>query len=1229
MKFRITISKIIIFLLFTSLFLTLFYNSFFWKLDNYKNKDFNDSEAPEISLEEPNGKPLIIHQFANISNNYIQRNLPVNISFTLIQGWTSKNITISYEGVSKKKDWVYNGDFLTNGSGWMYEEVDTYERMNDEVYCDWDGNPIGCKQISVSQSTYAEGDMAYYTQDFSIPESFASKTASLSLDFKYGGNALYPLNGSIYMAIIVNGYEYNKTLDFKNIAIDEWSNIKMLYNPVSYGQVLPGNVTVRAGMSISADCSKGGGGSMLYLDNVKFEPWTQPNEGGLLKAFDLELNQNFTYNNITYGEGYSFIDVERTMNYTDQIILTIYKNVTGLLDFSVDSIIIHSSAVKVFNSSISGIEGSMYTKGEKIEWFFELPITIPFGYICWVEVEKSLDWEFLSILDGFEVEQKENCLGTNIGSNSLIIPTDFLNPGLWQLKASSQNYLVDAELLVWGSVQFINKTTMNFNDKFQINVTLNNSINLVNTTINCTIFHPNNSIYLQDVMNPTSYNVRFGNYSAGENMTVGEYRVEITWTNYQIALERDQVGFKEFYFTIWHRTNLTAINNYFEVVAGDPLLIKVKFLDHDFNETIDFALISYNTTFGTSGTMTYQGLGQYFLDLDTSTLSLGDYYVSINGTKTYYENQSIKNMIHIKIIAQSLVLEVPHTVLNVMANDYATCMVNVTGAISGALTWPVNLSTDWQNPYVITDHNNGTYSLNFSTQDLPTHGVIETFTISIMANKTNYGMTTSFIAITIHPIQTVVNVNSSLFPTDINEMVDIRVNYTIESSGLLILGANCTVNWENTYSVIQDAYGFTVRLNTTHLAIDTYTAIIKLEKAGFATAYKTVTVTINRMSISVKTIGFQDSIETLIGELILIKLNLTEPDTEIYIENATVFYEWEFGTGYFDYVNQGNYELELKLPENVKGNHKMDLTVSKDNSIYLTTEYSFIIIITEEVEVPSNAPNVIYWYILYGLLGVVAIFGIISLRTYVILPRKRKKQSELLAKTQRYKDVMNIEAILLSEGRSGLNIYSRSYFSLKRFQNELLSGFIQAITLISNEIVGEESIEKFSIKSSEDQEGIEKIIELDFKHFNFLICDYEGIRIVFILKGKASERFKAQTGDLLLAIDSIFSSKFKNFNGDLDGFKKKLPSLLDKYLHLYYKEYFKLNSSKEINRIKKEEELSKIESRLLNVITSMTIENELFYLQDSVDLIHEKKKELVIAALESLIEKGLLIPSSH
>ncbi|MFX0104963.1 MAG: hypothetical protein ACFE75_05690 [Candidatus Hodarchaeota archaeon] len=1223
MKLKNSKFRIIIFIISLSLSSILFCNPFIWKLNQNQNTDHN---SPELALDVPNGKPLVIHQYANISNDYIQRSLPVNVSFTLIQGWTSKNITINYEGVSQKKDWVYNGDFYTNSTGWTYEEIDTNGRTDPNVYVDWEGNPPGCRQIRVSQGTYVEGDMAYYTQDFYIPESFASKTASLSLDYKYGGNALYPTNGSVYMAIIVNGYEKNKTLNFKDIAIDEWSNLKMLYNPISYGQVLPGNVTVRVGMSISADCSKGGGGSYFYVDNVKFEPWTQPNKEGLLRAFDLELNQNFTYNNITYGRGYSFIDFERTRAPTDEVIFSIYKNATNMLDFSIDSIIIHSQAVKIFNSSISGIDGTLYVKGEEIEWFFELPITIPFGYICWVKIEKPNDWEFTSILDGFAVEQKENCLGTNIGSDFLIIPNSFLSPGLWQLSAFSKNYVVNADVLVWEDIQFINKTIMNFNDKFQIEVTLNNSINLVDTIINVTIFYPNNSIYLQSLMEPMSYNVKFGNYSVGKNMSVGEYQVEITWTNNQIDHERDQVGFTELNFIIWHYTNLTAIQEYFEVVAGDPLLIKVKFLDYDFNQTIDFASITYNTSFGMSGIMTYQGLGQYFVDLDTSALSLGDYYVSVNATKTYYESQSIKDIIHIKIIAQSLVLEVLNNPINAIANDYATCRLNVLGAITGTLITAVNLSTDWENSYTVIDHNNGTYTLNFSTWDLPTNGIIETFTISIFANKSNYGMTTGFVVITIYPIQTIGSVNRSIVNADINEIVDIKVNYTVESSGVSILGANCSVTWNSIFNIMPDVYGFTVRLNTVNLSIDTYTAVIKLEKAGFETIYKTITVIINRIAINVNTMGFQDSIEVLIGELITIKLNLTEPDTEIYIENATVFYEWEFDTGYFDYVGYGTYELQLKLPENIKGNYKMDLTISKEDSIYMTTEYSFIITITEKVEILSND---IIWFIVFGLLGIIGIFAIISLRTYVLLPRKRKKESELLARTQNYKDAMNIEAILISLRRSGLSIFSKSYFAIKKFQNELLSGFVQAITLISDEIIGKENIEQFSFETPEHIKGIEKVINLDFKYFNFLVCDYEKTRIVLILKEKASERLKAQTANLLLFFDSKFSDQLKNWDGNVEQFNRIIPPLLDEYFYLHYKEYFKLNTLKEINRIRREVDLSKMELRLINVIKSMTVEKEDFYLKDSVDLIHEKKKELVIEALEALIKRSIILPSSQ
>jgi hypothetical protein len=439
----------------------------------------------------------------------------------------------------------------------------------------------------------------------------------------------------------------------------------------------------------------------------------------------------------------------------------------------------------------------------------------------------------------------------------------------------------------------------------------------------------------------------------------------------------------------------------------------------------------------------------------------------------------------------------------------------------------------------------------------------------------------------------------------------------------MIEGANCTITWESEYIVVSDDFGFIIQLNTVNLSIDTYSAVIKLEKAGFVAIYKTITIIINRIDMVVDTIGFQDSYEASVGERIYIRLNLTEPETGIFIENAKIFYEWEFGVGYFEDIGSGIYELEINLPEYIIGNYRLDLTISKEDSVYMTTEHSFVVIITEEITPPNNA---LFNFILFILIGVIGILGIFFLRTYVILPQKRRKESELLTKTQRYKDVMNIGAILISIRESGVNIYSKNYFSLK-IQNELVSGFVQAITLISDEVIGKENLDSFSSKTLKDLNGVDKMIDLDFKHFNFLICDKKDIRIVFILKDDASERLKSQTAGFLSSIESQFSDKFKNWNGDLHNIKQIFPPLLNKYLDLYYREHFKLNTPKEINRIRKETELSKMESRLLNVIISMTKEKNLFYLEDPMEIIHEKKEDLVIEAIESLLERKIILPS--
>ncbi|MBY9016860.1 MAG: hypothetical protein KGD68_14315, partial [Candidatus Lokiarchaeota archaeon] len=81
----------------------------------------NDLKA---AANEPNGNPLLIHQHSTISNTFFPPSLPTNVSFTLLEDWISKNVTIYYDGVSHRKDWVVNGTFDTGESPWNYSTTD-------------------------------------------------------------------------------------------------------------------------------------------------------------------------------------------------------------------------------------------------------------------------------------------------------------------------------------------------------------------------------------------------------------------------------------------------------------------------------------------------------------------------------------------------------------------------------------------------------------------------------------------------------------------------------------------------------------------------------------------------------------------------------------------------------------------------------------------------------------------------------------------------------------------------------------------------------------------------------------------------------------------------------------------------------------------------------------------------------------------------------------------------
>jgi len=1381
--------------------------------------------VPKGASSEPNGKPLLVHQYANISKSFVGDTFPKNVSYNLAPDWTSKNVTINYEGVSKKKDWVINGELDSSMSGWTYKSDG--EGWYGDGYISGSGNPMGSVEFYLNK--IALGDYAYFEQNISIPEEFASVNAFLSVDYYMAFASPFIFNGSVFISLIINNIEINNTADILSSLNGKWIPLSLIYNPLAYGQVVPNNATLRVGV-YGLETYDFPSYNIFRFDNIKCELWTKPNISNIVIANDIEFNQNYTYSNTDYGEGFSFIDEDRYRSESDTIVFTIYQNLIDVMDFKIDSIIINSPAEKLITSEVSGRSGSKYITGSNITWYSSFSISsIPQDYNSWAEIKKPSDWVFTKISDPYEAEHE--CAGNNYGSTKVLISNTILKPGLWNLEAISKNYISKGYIGIWNSTDFCNDTTLTFNDLFQISITLNETLSLFNTQINCTIFYPNSSIFWQNSREPTSYIEKYGNFTVGKNMTVGKYLVIVEWVNNISSNKIDQVGYIELELYLWHHTNLTAVDTYIEKLAGDPCLIKVNYTDYDLDTYIAFATVTYISTSGQSGSMIYIGSGTYFIDLDTSSLELGDYYFSFNASKIYYENQSKNNLVHLKIIAQPLAIEVPSSALNAMGNSYVICKINVTGALSSAPIWPANVSTDWSLWYNVTDNDDGSYTLNFSTSGIPTQGYLQSYTINLYANKTNYGTTSNFITLIVHPIPTSISVNQSIYMVYLNEIFYVKINYSHKDTGAIISGAIWDVTWASLYDVFPLAEGYIIRFNTIGFSIDTHTALVEMKKPGYETEFISVTaiigtqdvnltvnlnnakisentlidlyfkeninisarvfalvekkflsggivtwisenyeniliespstyfnssiiidgayfnpglnyiylqfqqtnyttktfsfqlfirtqsinltlyidkqqvqenylaekkfneritlscrayaqgeksylsncsivfingdyehnltgyvnnwyndsivistsyfdlglnyvyikfiktnyttttfsfqILVQQINIDLETIDFDDSIEAYVGESIKIQIKLFEEFSNIPIEGAEITYEWEFGVGEFDEEGKGIYEVEIDIPENIElKNYKLELIISKSGGLYKSSEHEIIIDVNQR-----ETPDYWLWILIAVLLGSIGLLTSLSLRAYVFLPRQRKKERELLSKTQNFKDMRSIQALVLIHRLSGLPIYHQTFGFLEDADTHLFSGFVQAITTIGQELAQKDAGAKFSTKQ---RKFAEHMMEIDFKYFYALIYDHKELRIVFILSEKSSENLREKIRELSEKITLELKDLLEVFQGDLTPFKKILPPVINQSIDLYLKAPFKLAHDL---KIAKAHHLTTMETRVINVLRSYSKNGENFLLNSILKMTNEKNEDLIIEAIESLIKKKLIIPS--
>ncbi len=461
----------------------------------------------------------------------------------------------------------------------------------------------------------------------------------------------------------------------------------------------------------------------------------------------------------------------------------------------------------------------------------------------------------------------------------------------------------------------------------------------------------------------------------------------------------------------------------------------------------------------------------------------------------------------------------------------------------------------------------------------------------------------------------------------VGDIIPLRVYLRDAETGQSIPNAIISYNWTGETNYLVDA------------ALGIYEGILDTSDLGGYGLY-------NIIIHSIK-IGFINSNLTLfinLGENT--NLQRLESDSEIVIhENSTIrfFYYSEFDdegipnaqvvvniTNSDDYtirdLSEGIYAIEFSTEfYNQTGVYRLVFeftAIGYQSQIHI---YQFEII--DPPTIPEG-PNIWLWAILFASIAVGAIFAALSLRSYILLPRKRKKEAELLAKTQRFKDLKNIQAIVVIHRLSGIPIYSKSYSILEKHKKELFAGFIQAITMIGEEFA-EKEITKSETSQAEKSYGVQKMIELNFKQFYCLIADIEDIRVVFILKERSSERLKSELSNLVLALNLKLSAELENWDGALDDFEIIVPQIINEYFDLYYKESFRLSGDINIITMKKEKKLTKMEMRVVNVLQSMSKDNLITDINHIVELVHEENKDLIIEAIENLIKQKIIIPLSN
>ncbi|MFX1344561.1 MAG: hypothetical protein ACFFAI_05610 [Promethearchaeota archaeon] len=1145
-----------------------------------------------------------------------------------------------------------SSDYDINSDTWGFNYAENGVSGTNVYGAGETGNATGMyvglygEYVSHEEFDYTEGAFSELYQNITIPRG-PIKDAYFSFDYnvpfglKSNDNYMYLKinNEKVYSKGMRDIIEAGKGIWYNTgkIYMDLWTNTSEIFDGPLNEQQFNISVGIMSGSSVSLTYFEEAYQNILWFDNVSLVLTTTANSS------QTDIDLKFDNTSLIEEDNWGSSVLNITKSWTSNPITLAITTTSPSLSFDMNTTIFgyHNTTSKINQQNDNGISYKIL-ENNTVYWEFFHNFYMPSQYSDFeITIYKPYNWEILSVLD--PTYQSREFEEGNFGDLYLKInQTSALFPGWWSFIATSPNYINISNTEMYKQGQWV-ESSFTTGESTRIRTQINNSneipSNLFLTTANLTIYDPTGSIWFEEAITPLSNGtVLFSEITfTALNSIGGQYNYTIFWSN------GTAIGGVKSDFIVNHQTLLTLLKPDDAVLdlrtegfVGDIIPVRILLKDDENNFTIPDAILSYNWSDGTRY-FSDSGLGIYETTLFTADLAIrGLHNIIINSSKLGFITSNITLEINLGEETNIQVLESDYNI-ELHANStikFKFSNYNGTG-IDGAL---VNVSISNSSLYSIANLGGGIYDVEFSTLYIDEIGIYQlNFNFSAVAYEPQY-YTHQFTIIK-QSVNLSVYINSQQINEDelkvtvFNEEFNISARARSSIDGEYLTGGTITCchisgNFQKNLTINPNFwYNTTITCSPDNFTLLNNLIYLQFEHPNYKTATFGFQLFIDQIEMEVETINFEDTINAEKGETINIQIQLIDNKTSNLIEDATIKYIWEYGIGTINQTVPGTYEADIKLPEGVDGSFKFDLIITPNSSIYKSTLYSFVVVIGEPiVNGGSEFSSLLLWIIIGVLVSIVSVLGVLSMRSYVILPRKRKKEAELLAETQRFKDLRNIQAIVIVHKLSGIPLYSRSYSILEKHKKELFSGFIQAITTVGEEFSEkEESIEESEV--SQKAYGVEKIIELDFKYFYCLIADKDDVRAVFILREKSSERLKSQISNLILALNLKLSMELENWDGSLDKFEELVPTIINEYFELHYKGSFRLSEKMDLLKMRKEKDLDKLEIRTLNVIQSAAKRNNnVVNLDNIIELVSEENKDLIIVAIERLIEKKLISP---